>query len=110
MKGSCSQVTVLAERVAQRMNQMPRRTEPLNIQIFWTKGDFCHYVGGKHVGWGITHPDVNIQLIEIDHDNKMAAAFNLHAYRFLDNNQFAYQMQIYEDPEQLFNHLDNSKR
>src|SRR5581483_6534378 len=40
-----------AEQFAERMNAMSRRTEPLNIQIFRLKGDFCHYVGGKHVGW-----------------------------------------------------------
>ncbi len=100
----------LAERVAQRMNQMPRRTEPLNIQIFWTKGDFCHYVGGKHVGWGVNHPDVNIQLMEVDHDNKKISSFSLHAHRIFDNTTFPYQMQCYEDTEQLFNLLDNTKR
>jgi hypothetical protein len=101
-----------AERAAQRINQMPRRPEePLNIQIMRVKGDICHYVGGKHVGWGVNHPDVNIQLVEIDHDNnKTSAAFNLHAFRVLDNNQFPYQMQIIENPQELFNHLDNSKR
>lgn len=100
----------IAEQFAEKMNAMPRRAEPLNIQIFRLRGDFCHYVGGKHVGWGINHPDVNIQLMEIDHDNKKTRAFKLHSHRIFDNCSFPYQMQCYEDSQQLFNHLDNSKR
>lgn len=99
-----------AEQFAERMNALPRRAEPLNIQIFRVKGDFCHYVGGKHVGWGVNHPDVNIQLVEIDHHNKAARTFRLHAHRIFDNNKFPYQMECIEDSEQLFNHLDNCKR
>lgn len=100
----------IAEQFAEKMNAVPRRDEPLNIQIFRLRGDFCHYVGGKHVGWGVNHPDINIQLMEIDHDNKMTHSFKLHSHRIFDNNKFPYQMECYEDSEQLFNHLDNSKR
>jgi hypothetical protein len=99
-----------AERFAQNINRMQRRPEPLNIQIFRTKGDFCHYVGDKHIGWGVSHPDVNIQLLEIDHENKKASAFQLHSHRIFDNSSFPYQIQRYENNEEFFNHLDNTKR
>jgi pimeloyl-ACP methyl ester carboxylesterase len=99
-----------AERFAERMKQVPRRTEPLNIQIFRMRGDFCDHVGGKHLGWGVNRPDVNIQLMEVDHENKKVAAFTLHSHRIFDNTIFPYQMQRTEDTQQLFNHLDNSKR
>ena len=99
-----------AEHFAQMINSSPRRAEPLNIQIYRMKGDFCHYVGGKHVGWGVNHPDVNVQLMEVDHENKTVAAFRLHSHRIFDNATFPYQMQCVEDSERLNNMLDNSKR
>lgn len=108
--GDPSAPDAIAENFAQRMNAAPRRDEPLNIQIFRMKRDFCQYVGGKHVGWGIDHPDVHIQLIEFDHDNQQIASFYLHAHRAFDNTTFSYHMQCYEDAQALFNHLDNSKR
>lgn len=99
-----------AERIRAKMNAMPRRNEPLNIQIFRLKRDFCHYVGDKHAGWGVIHPDINIQLMEIDHENKKISAMHLHSHRIFDNTTFPYQMQCYENTEELFNQLDNSKR
>lgn len=99
-----------AEQIRSKINAMPRRNEPLNIQIVRMKGDFCHYVGDKHAGWGVLHPDVNIQLMEVDHDNKKVAATYLHSHRIFDNNTFPYQMECFENTEQLFNRLDNSKR
>ncbi len=100
----------VAERFAHKLAAMPHRAEPLNIQIFRTKRDICHYVGEKHVGWGVNHPDVTIQLLEIDHENKKAAAFSLHAHRIFDNIIFPYHIDRYEKQEELFNHLDNSQR
>jgi hypothetical protein len=102
-----------AERFATKVNSMPRRTEPLNIQIFRMKGDPCSYVGDKHVGWGVTHPDVNIQLMESDHENKQVFAFNLHSHRIFDNTTFPYQVQRFErheNPQELFQQLDNTQR
>jgi hypothetical protein len=99
-----------AEHIRTKINAMPRRDEPLNIQIFRTKGDFCHYVGDKHAGWGVIHPDVNIQLNEVDHENKKISAMHLHSHRIFDNTTFPYQMHCYENTEELFNRLDNSKR
>lgn len=100
----------IAEKCAETINQMPRRAEPLNIQIIRHEGDFCNYMGGKHIGWGVTHPDVNIQLMMIGHDDKEAQVFTLHSHRIFDNHVYPYQMQIHEDKEKLFDLLDNSKR
>jgi hypothetical protein len=99
-----------AERICTKINAMPLRNEPLNIQIFRMKGDFCHYVGDKHAGWGVNRPDVNIQLMEVDHENKKISAMYLHAHRIFDNTTFPYRMQCFENTEELFNRLDNSKR
>lgn len=101
----------LAEGAAQRINQMPRReADPLNIQIFRARGDFCHYVGEMTVGCKVNHPDVNIQLLEIDHHNKKVSGFYLHSTRIFDTNSFDYRMYRYENPQDLYDHLDNSKR
>jgi hypothetical protein len=67
-------------------------------------------MGGKHVGWGVDHPDVKIQLMNVSHDDKNAKVFTLHAHRIFDNDKYPYQMTCHEDKEQLFNLLDNSKR
>lgn len=99
-----------AENFAKKMNQMPRRIEPLNIQIYRMRGDVCDYVGQKHIGWGVEHPDVNIQLTKSDHENKQVAALTLHSHRIFDNTHFPYQMQCVENAQELFNELDNSKR
>ncbi len=103
-----------AEKFAEVMNAKPRRREPLNIQIYRARSrsqiDFCHCVGGKHVGWGVTHPDVNIQLIDIDHENSEAHAFKLHAHRIFDNSQFPYRMKTHENSKYISDQLDNSKR
>lgn len=101
-----------AEQFALKMNDTdrPRRSEPLNIQIYRVKGDFCHYMGGKHVGWGVNCRDVNIQLVEIDHNNEQASALKLHSHHMFDAHHFPYKMQSCEDGQKLFDHLDNSKR
>lgn len=98
-----------AERVADVVNQT--RKDPLSIQIFRTYGDFCHCVGGKHIGWGMNNPHVKVQLAEIDLENKSEmSAFRLHGFRIFDNKNFRYQMQLFETPDQLNERLDNSRR
>ncbi len=98
----------VAEQAAAAMNNMPRRPEdPLYIQINRMERDPCDKVGGKHVGWGITHPDVKVQLQEVDHNNKEISVFYLHAYRIFDNTNPTYQT---KDPQELNNCLDNSQR
>lgn len=99
-----------AERIRQKLNAVPLRAEPLNIQIFRTIGDFCHHVGDKHAGWGVNRPDVNIQLMEVDHDNKKISAIYLHAHRIFDNATFNYRTECVEDTQRLFKCLNNAER
>ncbi len=100
-----------AEAFASTMNAMPRREYPLVLQIYRTLGDPCHCVGEKHIGWGVTHPDVSVQLYEVDPDNRAVSAFRLHALRVHENvTTFPYRMTVHSDPEALNNRLDNSTR
>lgn len=99
-----------AERIRTKLNGMPRRAEPLNIQIFRMRGDIVHYAGNKHAGCGVEHPDINIQLVEVDHENKTVAVSRLHSHRLIDNSAFPYQMKCYDNTAELFDQLDNSKR
>lgn len=99
-----------ADGFAERINRSPRRSEPLNMQIYWTNGDMGHCIGDKHIGCGVTHPDVNIQLIEVDHENRRASVFYLHSFRIFDNIHFPYRMQTYEDFAELNRRLDNTQR
>ena len=99
-----------AERFAYKMRTAPARTEPLEVELYRTQRDICHYTGGKHVIWGVDRPDVRIRLMEIDHANKKITALSLHAYRIFDNTSFPYKRQCIEGARELFNHLDNTKR
>jgi hypothetical protein len=102
-----------AESFAKEINRSQRRTEPLEIEIYRTLGDFCHCVGRKHVGWGVVHPDVRVRLIEIDCKDKKTAtlgSLHLHSLRIFDNTAFAYQKQTFQDAQQLMKRLDNSSR
>ena len=102
--------TATAERFVNSVKMIGRRTEPLTIQIYRTRGDVFHFVGDKHVGWNVDRPDINIQLNEIDHASKQISSLSLHAFRIFDNNLFNYQMRSIENKQELFNHLDNSQR
>lgn len=99
-----------AERFAQKMNQMPCRIEPLNIQIYRMEGDICDCAGEKHIGWGVEHPNVNIQLMRSNHENDQMNALLLHSHRIFDNTQFPYHMRCIENTKELFEQLDNSER
>ncbi len=58
----------LAERFARELNSEPENTRDsfLSIEVFRTRDDIAHCVGEKHIGWGITHPKVQRELIEVD--------------------------------------------
>lgn len=100
-----------AQAAADKINAMPRRPhDPLYIEVSRAKGDYCHYVGDKHVGWNISHPDVNVQLLEIDHNNKQIEGSYLHATRFFDSHEFNYRVERHEDRVALGKHLDNTQR
>jgi hypothetical protein len=58
----------LAEEFANTINQLPSHAPEASfaIEIFRTCDDLVHFVGQKHLGWGITHPMVQRKLIELD--------------------------------------------
>jgi hypothetical protein len=100
-----------AESFAKKINQAPRRTEPLKIEIYRTIGDFCHCVGSKHVGWGVVHPDVHVHLTEIEYEDKTSTAWqSLHSLRIFDNTAFPHQKRVFQGAQQLLHRLDNSSR
>ena len=94
---------------ADNISQMSDDVGPLNIQVNRVRGDVVHYGGSKHVGWGVIHPNVNIQLVETDHNNRNAQKWQLHDYRMYDNPDFPALDRI-EDLQKIWDQLDNSKR
>jgi hypothetical protein len=53
-----------AEAFAKEINAEGPLKRPLKIKIHRTRGDLAHYVGGKHLGWGVVHPHVQVSLWE----------------------------------------------
>lgn len=60
--------SALADNFAAEINAEPADSDevPSRIEIFRTQGDLAHFVGEKHLGWGITHPKVHRDLLEVD--------------------------------------------
>lgn len=58
----------LAEKFANEINAQPHDSNeiPSRIEVFRTRGDLAHYVGEKHLGWGVKHPKVHRDLLEVD--------------------------------------------
>jgi len=99
----------VANRFAEEINQQPEFSDPLQLVIFRTKGDIADYVGEKHLGYGVTHPNVAIQLLEFDQENRAISLHQLHSLRIFDNPYRSYC--INACPPQDFNtHLDNEQR
>ncbi len=103
----------LAERFAAEVNAEPPGTVDLRLNIYrstnWDRGDLAHYVGGKHLGWGIANPNV-VTLLEFDHRNREISALQLHARRVFDNPSRNYHATVHNDPAELNAHLDNEQR
>ncbi|MBS0619873.1 MAG: hypothetical protein JSS61_00225 [Verrucomicrobia bacterium] len=101
----------VTEKFAEEINRMPRRKEPLHIQIFQVEGDPCPHAGEKHLGWGITHPDVIIQLFHITVSNhKEWDRTYLHAFRPFDSRGVEYSVKVHDKPDELSLLLNNPKR
>ena len=98
-----------AEDFASEINQMHLK-DPLIIQIFRTEGDPCHLFGGKHLGWGVDHPQVMVQLLEIEHPNQPLFDVELHSKRIFHTNAFDYIVTESTDPKMLDKKLNNLKR
>ncbi len=99
----------LAQRFAQEVNNSPRFVGPLRLNIFRTTGDIAHYVGEKHLGWGLRHSDVSVQLLEFDHQNQKISLPDLHAQRVFDSSCRDYHVTVH-NPDELDAYLDNEHR
>lgn len=54
------------ESLASQINQLPSDEIPPHFYIYRNIGDWVNKSGEKHVGWGISHPNAIIQVIEWD--------------------------------------------
>jgi len=98
-----------AERFARELNAAPRFAESIRLNIFRTKGDIAHHVGERHLGWGVTHPDAQVQLLEFDHQNREISLLQLHGRRVFDNPYRNYHVTVHNAAE-LNDQLDNERR
>jgi len=98
-----------AEQFAKKMRSSPRQT-PLSVSIYRTEGDFCHKAGEKHLFWNVDDPNVSIELFEVNHENKEIEALSLHSFKVYDNNQLNYRIRRVTSKQELFDHLDNTRR
>jgi len=98
------------EEFANRMNALPSLSEKLYLKIYRTTGDKAHYMGEKHVGWGITHPDI---IREVDEIIPLAQdgieGSYLHSHRFFDAPQQRYSIKQYRGAE-VDKQLNNQER
>lgn len=99
-----------AETFANRMNSLPRLNDKIWIKIYRTVGDITHYLGEKHLFWGVKHPDIDIEISEIDPlpEDKITGSY-LHSHRFLDAAEQRYKQRVYRCDE-LDAQLDNVQR
>lgn len=90
--------------------QNTQRERPLVLQIFRNWGDPFHHFGGKHLGCGINHPNVQTQLLEISFPNQIKFDTDMHSQRVFNTDRYDYKVEEFTDPEILAKKLDNSKR
>lgn len=97
-----------AEEFANRMNCLPPLNEPIHFHIFRTKGDRAHFLGEKHIGWGVDNNDIQIRVTEIDPEpNLNLSSTYRHSYRFFDQIQKQYTEKTFvgnEAQKELDNH------
>ncbi len=100
----------LAELFANTMNAQPPNKAPLKLTIVRVEGDLIHYIGDKHVGWGITHPNVSVRVLKFDRSDRQNTKSQLHATRVFDTVDRDYTMYVIHQPQELRNDLDNARR
>jgi hypothetical protein len=86
------------------------RKDPLIFQIFRTQGDPSHLFGEKHLGCDIDHPNITVQLLEIDIPNQHSFNIALHSKRIFDTHLFDYTVSEWTDPVDLSKKLNNNSR
>jgi pimeloyl-ACP methyl ester carboxylesterase len=93
---------------AEKVNAMPKSLQML-IEIYRMEGDRVSWVGEKHVGYGVTHPNVKVDIVEWKHENANIALHKLHSHKALDASSFPHTMNPIKS-EERDEKLDNSKR
>lgn len=106
----------LAEKFAKEVNAVPVDSEDfsLSLQVFRTRDDLAHLVGEKHIGWGVSHPKVRREVLEVDFVERAAATrFSIisyvarHMHLFLLNRSFPFVAQRHQN-EGVDAQLDNT--
>jgi len=76
-----------AEAFAKEINIQPKLKKPLCIEIYRTQGDLVHYTGGKHLGCGVAHSDVQVMVCEWSHPKGKLLPYMLrHSDRWFDTD------------------------
>lgn len=83
---------------------------PIILQIFRNWGDPFTHFGKKHLGCGVNHPNVNVQLLEISTPNCDRFDTKFHSKCIFKTTDFNYTVQSFTEPEILARKLDNSKQ
>lgn len=118
---------IVAETLAQEINRLPQDQMGPSFYVYRAKGDLAHFLGGKHVGWGISHSKVRVEVQEFQirkfpHSldfrvlqvlEELHAYRELHAHQFLDHASDPYEkyaVEIFSEPMLIDKELDNAKR
>ncbi len=99
----------IAEKFAKKI-ETTHRDSPLILQIFRTQGDPFHLFGEKHLGCDLDHPNISVQLLEVDVLNQQNFDLKLHSKRLFKTDQLDYTVNEYINPAHLSKKLNNTKR
>lgn len=118
--------TKVAEDLAKEINALPDHAWGPKVTIYravsskdGNYGDWAHYMGKKHVFWGIKHPGTFVRVISfILPDLPVPRDFStwgrFHSYRYLDeggeNPYDKYDFKLFIGPTLVDRELDNDKR
>lgn len=109
---------VVAETLAQEINQLAEDQIGPSFFIYRAKGDWAHFSGGKHVGWGISHLNTHVEVQEFT-IFEFPTLFDfwflkmLHTHRFLDHTSNPYEkyvVEIWTKQVLVDKELDNARR
>ncbi len=112
----------VVEDFARMINAQPRLPHKLVLNVYRTiqitrdgkrHPDIAHCAGGKHLGWGIDHPDVEVKLSEIEYYmDEEESFFEKHSKRFFDADPVCPIKYTIKEirGEAIHKHLDNSQR
>ncbi len=99
----------LAEQFAQEINGQGPDLSSIRLNIWRTEGDLVHLAGEKHLGWGIVHPQVSVDLFEFNHLSQEISMSELHGTRVLDAQYRNCRINMLRSSDELNRHLDNTQ-